>query len=89
MFSIQSYFSSLNSLFFLPNLLCTAIRRLNFLARVPITSAFFRGLDGSDLSVLRTLQLKICFVENTDDVVGVVSEVDVVMLTCNYSDNFF
>ena len=69
--------------FFFPDLICTAIRRLNFLARVPITSAFFPGLDGSDITVLRTLRLKICFVENAEDMVGVVSEVDVAVLTCN------
>ena len=51
-FSIHSSSSSLSSFFFLPDFLCPATRRLNFLA---ITSAFFRGLDGNDLSVLRTL----------------------------------
>ena len=35
--------------------------------------SFFRGPDGSDLSVLWTRRLKICFVENAEDVVGVVS----------------
>ena len=63
--------------------------RLIFLARVPITSTFLRGVDGSDLSVLRTLWFKICFVENAKDVFGIVSEVEVAVLTCNCSEFFF
>ena len=55
-FSIHSSASSLNLLFFLPDLLCTAIRRLNLLARVSITSAIFCGLDGRDDSVLWSLR---------------------------------
>ena len=60
-FSIHSSSSSLYSLFFLSDLLCRAMRWLDFLARVPITSSFFRGLDGSDISVLSTLWLKFFF----------------------------
>ena len=41
------------------------------------------GLDVNDFSVLRKLRLKICTVENVEDMVGVVSEVDFVVLTCN------
>ena len=51
-FSIHFSSSSLNSFFFLLDFLCTAVRRLNFLARVPITLNFFRGLERNDLSVL-------------------------------------
>ena len=60
-----------------------------FLARVPVTSSFFRGLDGSDISVLSTLWLKICFFEIPEDVVYVVAEVEVATLTCNCSDIIF
>ena len=88
-FSINFSTSSLNSSFFLPELLSTAIRRFNFFARVPTNSTFFCGLNGSDLSVLWALQFKICFIENVDDVVGVVFEVDVSLLTCNCFDIVF
>ena len=62
---------------------------MNFLARVQITSAFVRGLDGSDLSVLWILRLKFRFVENAEDVVDVVPEGEAAVLTCNCSDIFF
>ena len=50
--------------------------------------AFFRGLAGSDLSVLRALRLKIFFVEKkkcffTEEVVGIVSEIDTAVRTCS------
>ena len=61
---------------------------VQLLGRVPIASAFFCGLDGSDLSLLWTLWLKICFVENAEDVVGVASEVDIAVLTCNALTSF-
>ena len=81
--SIHTSSSLLNSLFFLPDLLCIAIRRLNVLVRVPITSAIFLGLDGSDISVLQTPRFKICSLENAEDVVGVVYENDVAGVACN------
>ena len=52
----------------------------------PSISAFFCWLDGSDFSVSWTLWLKICCVENAEDLGGNVSEVDVALLTCNCSD---
>ena len=39
-------------------------------------------------SVLRIFWLKIDFVKNSADMVGVVSEVDVAVLTCTCSDIF-
>ena len=57
-FSIHVSSSSFSSIFFLPDLLCTVIRSLNFLTRVPVTSIFFSRLDRSDFSVLWTLLLK-------------------------------
>ena len=41
--SIHSYFYSFDSFFLLPDLSCTAIRRLKLLARVPVTSVFSIG----------------------------------------------
>ena len=50
-FSSHSLFSWLDSFFFLPALFfATAILNLNFLARLLMTSTFFRGLSGIDLS---------------------------------------
>ena len=63
--------------------------KIEFFGKSPMNLVFFRGLDGSDLSVLWTLRLKVCFVENAEDMSGVVSEVDVAVLTCNCSDIFF
>ena len=88
-FSIHSSSSSLYSLFFLSDLLCRAMRWLHFLARVPITSSFFRGLDGCDISVFSTLWLKICFFEIPEDVVDVLAEVEVAAMTCNCYIIFF
>ena len=88
-FSIHSSSSSLNALFFLSDLLCRAMRWLDFLARVPITSSFFRGLDGCDISVFSTLWLKICFFEIPEDVVDVLAEVEVAAMTCNCYIIFF
>ena len=68
-FSIHSSTSSLNLLFFLPDLLSTAIRRLNLLARVSIRPSFADRMDvmiqscdhfGSKLFLLK--MLKTCLV---------------------------
>ena len=81
---IHSSSSSLNSFFFLPDSICTAIGRLNFEERFPITWAFFCGLDGSDLSVLWTYWLKNCFAENAENALDIGPEVDVAVPTNNW-----
>lgn len=88
-FSVDYFSSWLDSLFLFPCLFCTATRRLNFLAKFPITSAFLWVLDGSDFSVLLILRFKFCFVENTEDVIGIVFEVDIAVLTHSCFDIFF
>ena len=49
--SIHSYFYSFDSFFLLPDLSCTAIRRLKLLARVPVTSVFSIGQYQGNFSV--------------------------------------
>lgn len=87
--SIQSSSSSLISFFLLPALFSKFIFNLRFLARLSITSTFFRGLKGSNLSVLWTLQVKTCLVVNEDvlDVDCSVAFVDT--LCCSWALNLF
>ena len=74
------------SFFLVPALFSKFILNLNVLARLPITSACFCGLNGSDL-FMNTSTENLVVNEDALDVDYSVAVVD--MLCCNWSVNFF
>ena len=67
---------------FFPELLCRAIRRLNFFGKSSTNFDFLSRTGWEWCFSPVNSSTQICFFENAADVVGVVSEVEVAVLTC-------
>ena len=86
------YFWKILELLFRPDSIRSSFFLLCFLPQlslIPVISTFFRGLNGSVLSVFLTLRSVICFKENDDEVNGRSSSISFWVSQANCSTNVF